>query len=247
MEKISIVTPCYNRNKWLPLMIFNLQNQEYPHHLLEWCIIDSKDGDSNERLFKSTEEIKNAEKIIGMHIKYVYYNHKISIGEKRNKLTKLASHKICANLDTDDFYFTTWLSYSMEVMKSDPRCSLVGTKSMLFVFPDEDFKLTGIECPDKRMIHESGMLYTKKHSRSMGGFQKSSQGEGTSMIDFNENKCLTTDVNKVMICIAHEGNTISKDRFRKHEMNQSVDGIIKELISDILKITKQPQFKNNLD
>ena len=72
MEKISIVTPCYNRNKWLPLMIFNLQNQEYPRHLLEWCIIDSKDGDSNERLFKSTEEIKKAEFEIGMPIKYVY-------------------------------------------------------------------------------------------------------------------------------------------------------------------------------
>jgi hypothetical protein len=235
---ISIVTPCYNRTKWLRLMIFNLQQLDYPKDRLEWCILDSKDGESDEKLFKSNEEIKKVEKIIGFPIKYEYRNIKMSIGEKRNYLTnKIASYKICANLDSDDIFLPQWLKHSMEVMKSDKRCSLVGTKGMIFCYPDDNFKLTGIECGEKRMIHESGMVYTKKHSRSMGGFKKSSQGEGCSMIDFNENKCLCTDASKIIICICHNDNTINKDRFRDKDIGDvELGGILKKIVCDILNI-----------
>lgn len=233
LPNISIVTPCYNRTKWLRLMIFNLQQQDYPKDKLEWCI----DDDSTDKLFKSNEEIKKVEKIIGFPIKYFHTTNKRSIGAKRNNLTKIATHKICANLDTDDIFLPSWLKHSIEVMKSDKRCSLVGTKGMIFCYPDDKFKLTGIECGEKRMIHESGMVYTKKHSRSMGGFKKSSQGEGCSMIDFNENKCLCTDASKVIICICHNDNTINKDRFRDKNIGDvELGGILKKIVCDILNI-----------
>lgn len=238
LPKISVLTPCYNRTKWLRLMIFNLQQQDYPKDKLEWCILDSKDGDSDEKLFKSTEEIKKVEKIIGFPIKYEYKKNKMSIGQKRNYLTnKIASYKTCANLDTDDIFLPSWLKHSIEVMKSDKRCSLVGTKGMIFCYPDDNFKLTGIECGEKRMIHESGMVYTKKHCKSIGGFQKSSQGEGCSMIDFNENRCLCTDATKVIICICHNDNTINKDRFRDKNIGDvELGGLLKKIVCDILNI-----------
>lgn len=236
LPNISIVTPCYNRTKWLNLMLFNLQQQDYPKNKLEWVI----DDDSTDKLFKSKEEIKRAEEIIGFRIKYFHTTNRRSIGAKRNNLTKIATHKICANLDTDDIFLPQWLKHSMEVMQSDKRCSLVGTKGMIFCYPDEEFKLTGIECGEKRMIHESGMVYTKKHSRSMGGFKKSSQGEGCSMIDFNENKCLCTDASKMIICICHNDNTINKDRFRDKNIGDvELGGILKKIVCDILQIPFQ--------
>jgi glycosyltransferase involved in cell wall biosynthesis len=195
------------------------------------------DDDSTDKLFKSNEEIKKVQEIIGFRIKYFHTTNKRSIGAKRNNLTKLATYKICANLDTDDIFLPQWLKHSMEVMKSDKRCSLVGTKGMLFCYPDDNFKLTGIECGEKRMIHESGMVYTKKHSRSMGGFKKSSQGEGCSMIDFNENKCLCTDASKMIICICHNDNTINKDRFRDKDIGDvELGGLLKKIVCDILNI-----------
>ena len=238
LPKISICTPCFNRTKWLRLMIFNLQQQDYPKDKLEWCILDSKDGDSDEKLFKSNEEIKKVEKIIGFPIKYEYKKNKMSIGQKRNYLTnKIASYKTCANLDTDDIFLPQWLKHSIEVMKSDKRCSLVGTKGMIFCYPDDNFKLTGIECDKKRMIHESGMVYTKKHAKSIGGFQKSSQGEGCSMIDFNENRCLCTDASKMIICICHNDNTINKDRFRDKDIGDvELGGLLKKIVCDVLNI-----------
>ena len=234
---ISIVTPIYNRSQWLPLMIINLRNLDYPKDKLEWVILDSKDGDSNIKLFENYHQIKEVEEIIGFPIKYTYLSHKMSIGQKRNKLTKLATHKICANMDSDDYFFPSWLSHSMEVMQSDKRCSLVGTKGMLFVYPHDGFKITGIECQDKRMIHESGMLYTKKHHRSMGGFMKSSQGEGVGMIDFNENKCLCTDPEKVIVCICHDNNTVPKDRFKDKEIGADpMGGPVADAIRKILGV-----------
>jgi len=250
---ISIVTPCYNRTKWLPLMLFNLKQQDYPKDKLEWVI----DDDSTDKLFKSDMEIKMAEEVIGFPIKYCHYTNKRSIGVKRNNLTKIASHKVCANMDTDDIFLPRWLSLSMELMNSDKRCELVGTKEMIFCYPDDDFKMTGIQCGEKRMIHESAMLYTKKHARSMGGFKKSSQGEGCSMIDFNENKCLCTAAADVIICICHNENTINKDRFRTADIGEVyLGGLLKKIVCDILNIpfthqdTKTPKvnkFNNNLN
>ena len=154
MDCISILTPIYNRNKWLSLMIYNLQHLDYDKSKLEWVVLDSKDGPSNAKLFKNDKERIEVEKKIGFPIRYYYENHKMSIGQKRNRLTKLAKYKICANLDSDDYYFSTWLKHSMELMKSDKKCGLVGTKSMLFCYPHDGFKVTGIECQAKRMIHE---------------------------------------------------------------------------------------------
>jgi hypothetical protein len=139
-------------------------------------------------------------------------------------------------MDSDDIFLPMWLRHSIEVMRSDKRCSLVGTKGMIFCYPDDDYKLTGIECEAKRMIHESGLVYTRRHWAQMGGFTKSSQGEGCKMIDFNENMCLCTDASKVIICICHDGNTINKDRFRDADIGEVVlGGILKKIVSDILQ------------
>ena len=236
---ISICTPLFNRSKWLPLMIYNLQNLDYPKDKLEWCVLDTHDKKDNiwNKLFKNEKEIDAVEKQIGFKINYVSKPNNYPIGKKRNMLVKQATHKICANADSDDVILPSWLKHSIEVMRSDKRCSLVGTPEMTFVYAHYDWKITGIRCPEKRMIHEACMVYTKKHHRSMGGFTASSQGEGTSMIDFNEKKCLPTSADKCIICVCHNDNTIDKDQFKDKSMNNVVlGGPMKEILQKILNI-----------
>lgn len=228
--QISILCPTWNRNKWLPLIIHNIQNLDYDKKLLELVILD--DGD--DKMFKNNDELKSFIKSVNIKVQYHYQTQRLKIGEKRNKLTKLAKYKICANLDTDDIFMPSWLKHSIDIMNSDKRCSLVGTKGMLFCYPDDHYDITKIECGKKRMIHESGMLYTKKHHRMMGGFRKNSAGEGTSMIDYNENKCLCTEVKKVIVCICHDENTITKDTFRDKSIGIALTGELKTLIGSIL-------------
>jgi glycosyltransferase involved in cell wall biosynthesis len=238
---ISILTPIFNRTQWLPLMLYNLKNLKYPRQKLEWVILDTYDKKDRQwdKLFPTNKEREEAEKFIGFPIKYSMNHNSYHIGEKRNKLVKLASHKVCANMDSDDIMLATWLEHSISVMKSDPRCSLVGTPEMIFTHTDEDYMLSGIKCGEKRMIHEAGMVFTKKHCRSVGGFSKSSQGEGTGLIDYNENMCLETSADKVIICICHSGNTIDKSRFKEKAINggkTKLGGAIKDLIQDIIEI-----------
>jgi hypothetical protein len=85
---------------------------------------------------------------------------------------------------------------------------------MIFIFPNNEWKSTAIQCGEKRMIHEAGMIFSKKHHRAMGGFKKSSQGEGTNMIDGMNPKTIgLLDCNKIMMCVCHSSNTIDKERF----------------------------------
>ena len=42
--KITILTPIYNRTRWLPLMIANVCSFDYVKKDLTWFILDSKDA-----------------------------------------------------------------------------------------------------------------------------------------------------------------------------------------------------------
>ena len=63
---VSILTPTYNRQKFIKLCIFNLVNQKYPLEKLEWFILD----DSKEPYTKETlDYIKDSIKPI--KLKYI--------------------------------------------------------------------------------------------------------------------------------------------------------------------------------
>ncbi len=234
---ISILTPIFNRTKWLPLMLYNLQNLDYPKDKLEWVILDTHDNNciSWDKLFKSKKQIQDAQSKIGFKINYQMNDNSYTIGDKRNKLVKQSSYKICANMDSDDCMLPSWLQHSLEVMNSDKKCTLVGTPEMTFCFPLLDFKITAISCKDIKMMHEGAMVFTKKHHRAMGGFGKASSNEGFGMIENNENKCLRTHADKCIICVCHNDNTISKDRFSdKTNENVKLGGPIKDVIEAII-------------
>ena len=94
---------------------------------------------------------------------------------------------------------------------------------MLFIYPNDNWLCTGIECEQKRMIHEASMVYTKKHHRATGGFvgkgEFGNQGEGVKMVDGMSDKTVAkSEISKVMICICHSNNTINKDRFKKSQV-----------------------------
>ena len=42
LPTVSVLTPVYNRNKWLPLMIANVCHFDYDKNKLEWFILDNQ-------------------------------------------------------------------------------------------------------------------------------------------------------------------------------------------------------------
>jgi len=224
---VSIIIPCYKRKQFASLMMCNIFHMDYPKSKLEVCIL--QDGPED---LLSPIELELFKEKCGCRINYKYEKDvRRTIGEKRNRLVKMATHKIIACMDSDDIYMPTYLRYSVSAMK-EHRVGITSSASMMFCFPQYDYKLTGIRCGHKRQAHEACSVCTKKHWRSMGGFVSKgsggNQGEGVKMIDYNEKNMVNLDIRLLMICIVHsvdEGNSIDKELFKDCKMDGSIEDL----------------------
>ena len=245
LPNVSINLPIYNRSKWLSLITFNLKLMDYPKEKLELVILDDSDTDP---LFGEVPIDMFKKVLHPMKINYIKDKTRREIGDKRNILCKKSTHNIIACMDSDDIYLPTYIRYYVNELKRN-RLGAVGSNEMIFTFPYLNFKLTGIKCESNRQIHEATLVYTKKHFRAMGGFDKSSQGEGAKMFDFmNSNRVKQLPIVKCMVCVVHNDNTCDKKMF---EDKQPIDGYLDErvelIINDILNIPKlTPESKENI-
>ena len=235
--KVSILTPLYNRNKWLPMMLANITNFDYPKEKLEWYILDSRDGDEDVRLIPDEFTKKNIQDLIHpVKLKYEYIPRKMTIAEKRTYLSKNLSHPWFANMDSDDIYIDCYLKYSIQLCKKN-KVGLCGSPQMIFIYPHLDYRVTAIECQAKRQMHEATMVGTKKYLRSMNYYTKNDEkGEGASLVDGNEANVVKSECALQMICVCHNTNTCGKDAFEDVNIQTAnITGIKREILEEIMK------------
>lgn len=232
---VSICMPIWNRNNFKELILFNLTQQSYPHDKLEFCV----DDDGDDKFLKNKIEETSFKKLIHpIKLNYRYVYTKRSIGDKRNALTKQATHNIIATMDSDDLYLNDYIKNSVELLLKE-KYTCVGSNQMIFLYPHHDWRTTAIRCGAKRQIHEACLVYTKKHIQLTKGFsKKSSQGEGAKMADFRENNVGLIDIDKCMVCIVHNGNTIDKEMFNKEDniMDIGINPLVRDIIGRCLGI-----------
>lgn len=234
---ISILTPLYNRNKWLPMMLCNIANFDYPKDKLEWFILDSKDGDEDVKLIPDEFTKYNIERAIHpIKLKYEYINRKMTIAEKRSYLSKHMTHPYFANVDSDDIYMDSYLKYGINMLKQH-KVGLCGSPQMIFIYPHLDYRITAIQCEAKRQMHEATMVGTKKYVRSMNYYTRNDEkGEGASLVDGNEMNVVKTECSLCMICVCHNTNTCNKDAFEECNIqNAKISGIKLDILQSIMK------------
>jgi len=237
--QVSILTPTYNRKKFLPLMLNNIENFDYPKEKIEWCILD----DGSEKLFNSKMEELVKNKIHPIKLNYKYLTTKRQIGIKRNMIVKQAKNKIVIMMDDDDIYLPSYLKHSVDELKKN-KIGFVGSKDMQILFPHHNYNVSKFQGKSKRQIHEATMCFTKKYFNSMPGFRKNvGHAEGTQMIDYNEKNVGETDIEQCMICVVHSENTYNKERFTHKQFHfqhsYNLEPCIK-ILSKILKIKYNP-------
>ena len=236
LPKISILTPLYNRNKFLPLMLANVKTFDYPKDKLEWFILDSKDGDSDVKLIPNQETYEIIRRQIHpIKLKYEYIDRKMTIAEKRTYLTKKMTHNYFANMDSDDIYMECFLKYSLDLIKRN-KSGMCGSPEMIFVWPHLDYRVTAIKCEAKRQAHEATFFGTKKYVRSMNYYTKNDEkGEGASLIDFNENNFVSSECALQMICVCHNTNTCNKDSFEEINIQEAgITGTKRDILEAIM-------------
>lgn len=230
LPEVSVLIPTYERREFLPLVLFNISHLNYPPEKIEVVILDdSKDNP----LFLNEEEVKYTANTLRCELKYYRETKKFdTLGQKRNRLVELAKHKICINMDDDDLYMASYIHYSVSLLKQE-NYGLVGSPQMLYLYPDDNFKLCGCMSPNPSEIKEATMCFTKKYFKSMGGYKKCNINEGLKLVEYNEKNIGFTECALCMVSIAHKNCLIDREPFKKMEIDGSLQ--LSDEMKDLIK------------
>lgn len=198
---VSIIIPTYNRKKFERLIEYNINCQTY-ENIVEVVVAD--DGDESQRL----------ELNVKYPIKYIKCP-RITIGQKRNILASSAKGEYIAHMDTDDIYFSTYISHSLEVLEKTKR-DAVGTSDMIFMFADKT--KGGMRNPYLSMANEATLVYKKSFWKELG-FSEKQSSEGIQFLEGRHWQTAHSSINQVMICLCHSTNTVDKEPWRNNPVS----------------------------
>jgi len=100
------------------------KNQDYPHHRMEWIIVD--DG---------TDKIKDLIETSNIpQIRYFEIENKIALGAKRNYMHKHVRGSIIVYMDDDDYYPPERVSHAVEMLSKDEKVLCAGASEIYLYF-----------------------------------------------------------------------------------------------------------------
>lgn len=204
---VSIVTPTYNRKKFIQALIKIYTNQTYPKDKMEWIILDDGDEPVRDLFIEASKLIPN--------IRYTYMNEKETIGFKRNWLNKQSKGDIIISMDDDDFYFPERVEYTVKMFNRHPSIELAGCSEVYMYYTDNK-TIYRIGPYESRGHATNGTLairssYAKSHKYN----EYLLNGEESQFLDNFQNPLIRLDSLKVMLVISHSANTFNKIAFRE--------------------------------
>jgi glycosyltransferase involved in cell wall biosynthesis len=123
---VTVCTPTFNRRPFIPIMLKCFEHQTYPKDKIEWIIID--DG---------TDKIEDLVRHIPQ-VKYLKYNKKLTLGQKRNIGNDAAKGEIIVYMDDDDYYPPERISHAVDMLKQTPKALCAGSSAMFIYFKHID-------------------------------------------------------------------------------------------------------------
>ena len=200
---VSILTPTYNRRKFLPWLMEHIRAQAYPRERMEWVVLD--DG---------TDCVRDLLEPVAAEFNLVYIRceTKLNIGEKRNRLHAAARGAVLVNMDDDDYYPPERVSHAVNVLLSK-KVDLVGaSRNQLFYSDDGSIWETGPFGPNHATF--GTMAYTKKYAVAHPCDPTVVYAEEISFTKEYKTPCAQLDPLKTMLVISHSENTFSKSKLR---------------------------------
>ena len=140
MEKVSVIMPVYNCEKFVKYAIHSVQNQTYPN----WELIIINDASTDNSL---DEVLKFAHEDKRIHVFDYVYNH--GVGVCRNAGLSHARGRYVAFLDADDL----WAKHKLEKQIAFMQEKDIGLSHTSFAYINEagDLQPTGIVTVDEKV------------------------------------------------------------------------------------------------
>jgi len=208
---VSILTPTYNRSRFIPWLIQCFKSQTYPQNRMEWIIYD--DGqDKVEDLFKAAN-IPN--------LKYIYEPEKALIGKKRNRLNREAKGSILIAMDDDDYYPPERVAHCVQKFKNQPNIQLAGS-SEVFMYYTDNQEIYKFGPYGQTHATNGTMAWRKSYADTHQYDETVTHAEEKSFLDNYTHPMIQLDPYKTMLVMSHSENTFDKKKFRDQPDNPFV-------------------------
>lgn len=206
---VSVVTPTYNRRRFLKVAIELIAKQEYPLDRIEWIVLD--DGtDKVEDLFAPENLPKKFPKVT-----YVYSPEKLLIGQKRNRLNDMAKGPIIVSWDDDDYYPPERISHVVAKFQSNPTIQLAGASQIYMYY--YDIKTIYTAGPYGPNHATNGTMAWRKTYSNMSRYDETvTHAEERSFLQDYKHPMIQLDPLKTMLVMSHRDNTFDKIKLRNN-------------------------------
>jgi len=196
---VSVICPTYNRRDFLPNLIHQFNYQTYPQMYMELIILD----DSPE---------SNADIIpLQANIKYTHLPEKLILGKKRNTLNSLATGDIIVCFDDDDYYAPERVAHAVTKLNST-KCKIAGS-SIIHIYYSKLDKIYQFGPYAPYHGTNGTMAYTQDYLKTHSYLDDKTQAEEAHFTNNFSEPMAQLDPHRVMLCIAHDKNTVDKDQF----------------------------------
>lgn len=226
---VSVICPTYNRRKFLPNIIKQFLYQTYPQEFMEMIIVDDSP--------KSNEDIIPKQS----NIKYHYLPEKMILSNKRNYINDLATGDIIVCFDDDDFYSPERVRHAVTKLTSSKRH--IAGASVINIYYKNLNKIIQFGPYGPNHGTNGTMAYTRKYLENHRYEDDKNKSEESFFTNNFSEPMVQLDPHNVMLCLAHDSNTIDKDQFIergtmtnlklnkyfKHKCIEMIDWIKKEM------------------
>lgn len=196
---VSVICPTYNRRRFLPNLIHQFMNQTYPQMHMELVILDDSTESNNDIIPQRT------------NIKYHYKSEKMILGYKRNYLNTLTSGDIIVCFDDDDFYSPERVAHAVHTL-TNSKC-LIAASSIIHIYYKQLDAIMKFGPYAPNHGTNGTMAYKKEYLRNHGYLDDKEKAEEAHFTNNFSEPLVQLNPHKVMICLAHAQNTVSKDPF----------------------------------
>jgi glycosyltransferase involved in cell wall biosynthesis len=210
---VSIITPTYNRARFIPILIECVLHQDYPKHRMEWIVYDDGSDPVGPLFSKVAEKFPN--------FRYIYEPVKVNIGAKRNRLNREAKGDIIVAMDDDDYYPPQRVSHVVMKFKQNPSHELAGSSEVYMYYTD--IKTIYRLGPYNPNHATNGTMAWKKSYAERNTYDETvTHAEEKSFLDSYKHPMIQLDPMKVMLVMSHEENTFNKKAMRDQPGNKYV-------------------------
>jgi glycosyltransferase involved in cell wall biosynthesis len=207
---VSIVTPTYNRRRFIPHLIQMVENQDYKKDRMEWIVLDDGQDKVKDLFDAASKRIPN--------LRYIALDEKLTIGAKRNRLNEEAKGSIIVAMDDDDYYPPCRVTAVVNAFKQKQNINieLCGASEIYMYYSDIKtiYKL-GPYNPNHATNGTMGWRasYAKAHKYD----EMVTHSEERSFLEDYKHPMIQLDSFKVMLVMSHSENTFDKKKLREQE------------------------------